>query len=261
MKRKYLSYAFRQTIPVMVGYIFLGTAYGILMQTSGYSILWALAMSIFVYAGSLQYASIPMLAASVHPMYAFLMALMINARHLFYGISMLGKYQGTGWKKPYLIFGLTDETFSVVCDLKVPNQMSEDKLFFLITFFNQCYWVLGTLLGCVAGSLITFNSTGLDFALTALFVVIFTGQWMEQKNHTPALTGVLASLVCLRIFGPDTFIIPSMVLIMLVLIVGYYIEHKKDEQHSSKEQASSIEKISSVTDEMITEQEVQLHDK
>lgn len=232
IKNKHIFYyAFKQTIPVMVGYIFLGTAYGILMETGGYGIGWALAMSVFVYAGSLQYASIPMLAASVHPAYAFLMALMINARHIFYGISMLGKYNRTGRWKPYLIFGLTDETFSVVCDLKITEQKNEGKLYFLITLLDQCYWVLGTLLGCIAGSFITFNSTGLDFALTALFVVIFTSQWMEQKDHSPAITGVLASLLCLRIFGADTFIIPSMVLIMIVLIVGYFRDTKNEKEN------------------------------
>lgn len=234
MKKNIYSYAFQKTIPVMVGYLFLGAAYGILMQTGGYGIGWALAMSVFVYAGSLQYASIPMLAASVHPLYAFLMALMINARHLFYGISMLGKYNGMGKRKPYLIFGLTDETFSVVCDEKVPEEMSAGKLYFLITLFDQCYWVLGTLLGCIAGGFITFNSTGLDFALTALFVVIFVSQWMEQKDHSPAITGVAASAICLVVFGADAFIIPAMIVIMAILVAGYFKNNKKEDRENDK---------------------------
>ena len=186
-------------------------------------------------AGSLQYASIPMLAASVHPLYAFLMALMINARHLFYGISMLGKYHDTGARKPYLIFSLTDETFSVVCDEHVPEYMNSGKLYFLISLFDQCYWVLGTLIGCLIGSVITFNSAGLDFALTALFVVIFTNQWMEQKDHSPAITGVLATFLCLRIFGEEYFIIPSMVVILAILVVGYFHSDKKKDTPVGKE--------------------------
>lgn len=212
----------------MVGYLFLGAAYGILMQTQGYGMGLALAMSTFVYAGSLQYASIPMLVGKVNPLYAFLMAIMINARHLFYGISMLGKYSGMGKRKPYLIFGLTDETFSIVCDEKVPEYMSAGKLYLLITLFDQCYWVLGTLLGSVAGRFLPFNSAGLDFALTALFVVIFTSQWMEQKDHSPALIGVVVSLICLQIFGEDAFIIPAMLAILAALVISYFSERKKN---------------------------------
>lgn len=240
-KRNIYAYAFEKSFPVMVGYIFLGAAYGILMETGGYGIGWALAMSVFVYAGSLQYASIPMLAASVNPLYAFMMALMINARHLFYGISMLGRYNNTGKRKPYLIFSLTDETFSVVCDENVPEYMNPEKLYFLISLFDQLYWILGTLLGGVVGSLITFNSAGLDFALTALFVVIFTNQWMEQRNHTPAVTGVLATFLCLRIFGEELFIIPSMVVIMVILVVNYFRADKKNEVCENKEGLSHDE--------------------
>ena len=234
-KRNIYTYALEKTIPVMVGYLFLGAAYGILMETQGYGTGWALAMSVFVYAGSLQYASMPMLAAGVHPLYAFLMALMINARHLFYGISMLKKYSGAGIGKPYLIFGLTDETFSIVCNEKIPEHITAGKLYFLITLFDQCYWVLGTLLGCAAGRLIPFSSRGLDFALTALFVVIFTNQWMEQKDHSPAVTGVLLSCVCLWIFGKDAFIIPAMAAILAVLILQYYGLRKKHADHTSED--------------------------
>lgn len=234
-KRNIYTYAFEKSFPVMVGYVFLGAAYGILMQTQGYGIGWALAMSILVYAGSLQYASIPMLASGVNPLYAFLMALMINARHLFYGISMLGKYNGMGRRKPYLIFGLTDETFSIVCDEKVPEHMDAGKLYFLITLFDQCYWVLGTLLGGAAGRFLPFNSSGLDFALTALFVVIFTSQWMEQKDHAPAIAGVAISCICLLIFGEDAFIIPAMLAMLAALVISYYLDHRKNTDHTSED--------------------------
>lgn len=224
-----LRYVFPKTVPVMVGYIFLGTAYGILMSVNGFGIGWALAISIIVYAGSLQYVGINLLLAAVSPLAAFLMALMVNARHLFYGISMLGKYQNMGKAKPYLIFGLTDETFSVVCNEKIPEGIREERAYFLLTFLDQCYWVLGTLIGAAAGSVITFNTAGLDFALTALFVVIFTEQWMSQKKHGPALAGVACSVLCLWIFGPDAFIIPAMIAILGVVTAGYRREGRSRE--------------------------------
>ena len=222
-----LRYAFPKTVPVMVGYLFLGTAYGILMSVNGFGIGWAAAISVIVYAGSLQYVGINLLAASVSPLTAFLMALMVNARHLFYGISMLGKYQEIKRGKPYLIFGLTDETFSIVCSEEIPETISREKTYFWMTFLNQCYWVLGTLVGAAAGSVITFNTKGLDFALTALFVVIFTEQWMSQRRHWPALTGVVCAVACLAVFGPDAFIIPAMIAILAVVTAGYKKEGEK----------------------------------
>ncbi len=223
--RKELAYAFPKTVPVMVGYLVLGMAYGILMKVNGFGIWWTAAMSIFVYAGSLQYVGITFLAAGVHPAYAFIMGLMINARHLFYGISMLARYRGTGKVKPYLIFALTDETFSVVCNEEPPAGMPRDKVFFWISFLDQLYWLAGSFSGAVLGTMISFDTTGMDFALTALFVVIFIEQWEEQKEHWPALTGVLASAACLWVFGAETFIIPSMVLISAVIGLSY--QHSK----------------------------------
>lgn len=223
-----IKYVFPKTVPVMVGYIFLGTAYGILMSVNGFGVGWALAVSVIVYAGSLQYVGINLLLAAVSPAAAFLMALMVNARHLFYGISMLGKYQNMGKVKPYLIFGLTDETFSVVCNEKIPEGMPEEKAYFWLTFLDQCYWVLGTLIGAVAGSVITFNTAGLDFALTALFIVIFTDQWMSQKKHGPAVAGVACSVLCLNLFGQEAFIIPAMIAILGVVSAGYKRERRKE---------------------------------
>lgn len=219
--RSELSYALPKTIPVMVGYLVLGMAYGILMKVNGFGIGWTAAMSIFVYAGSLQYVGITFLAAGVHPAYALIMGLMINARHLFYGISMLGRYQGTGKVKPYLIFALTDETFSVVCNEEPPEGLSREMVFFWISFLDQLYWIAGSLAGAVLGTMISFDTTGMDFALTALFVVIFIEQWEGQKEHWPALTGVLASAACLWVFGAESFIIPSMVLISVVIALSY----------------------------------------
>lgn len=224
-----LKYAFPRTVPVMVGYLFLGAAYGILMNVNGYGIWWALGMSLFVYAGSLQYVGITLLVAAVSPVTAFFMALMINARHLFYGISMLDKYGEVKKFKPYLIFALTDETFSVLCNERVPGRLDKDWVYLWASLLDQCYWVAGTLIGAVLGNVITFNTAGLDFALTALFVVIFVDQWKAKEGHGAALIGVAASVVCLVIWGADAFIIPAMILILAVLTFRY--KKKGEEGH------------------------------
>ena len=229
-KNSALRCAFPKTVPVMIGYLFLGTAYGILMSVNGYGIGWAVLTSVIVYAGSLQYVGIDLLSAAVHPVAAFVMALMVNARHLFYGISMLGKYQEVKKDKAYLIFGLTDETFSIVCNEDVPSSVPEERLYFWITFLDQCYWVGGTLLGAAAGSLIRFNTAGLDFALTALFVMIFTEQWLTAPRRWPAAAGVICSVVCLLLFGREAFIIPAMAAILGVVTVGYRKERTSHEQ-------------------------------
>ena len=231
MKKKAIlafQYAFPKTVPVMVGYLFLGMAYGILMRVNGFGIFWTLAMSLFVYAGSLQYVGVTLLAAMVNPAYAFLMGLMINARHLFYGISMLGKYRDLKKFKAYLIFALTDETFSVVCNEKVPRAIDREWVYLWVSLLDQCYWVLGSAAGCVLGSIITFNTKGVDLALTALFVVIFTDQWKSQRDHRPALVGVAGSVVCVIMFGADKFIIPAMIVILGVLSIRYQREEKKE---------------------------------
>lgn len=223
-----LRYAFPKTVPVMAGYLVLGAAYGILMKVNGYGIGWAVFISVLVYAGSLQYLGISFFTAMVNPWYAFLMSIMLNARHLFYGISMLGKYKDTGRLKPYLIFALTDETFSVVCNETVPEGISKSRVYFLISFLDQLYWVLGTLLGGLAGSVITFNTTGMDFALTALFTVIFVDQWKSGRGRKPALVGIIASAACVFFLGKDVFIIPAMFLILSMITAGYFAENREN---------------------------------
>lgn len=218
---KALKYAFPRTVPVMAGYLVLGTAYGILMNINGFGIWWALAISAFVYAGSLQYLGITFLTAMVNPVYAFFMSLMLNARHLFYGISMLDIYRDAGKLKPYLIFALTDETFSIVCHEEPPKGIPKYWVCFWISLLDQCYWVAGTVIGVLLGSLITFNTKGLDFALTALFVVIFVDQWKSGQGHKAALTGVLASAICVLVFGASAFIIPAMLLILAAITWEY----------------------------------------
>lgn len=211
--------AFPKTLPVLAGFSFLGIAFGILMKTKGYGFGWSVLMSIIVFAGSAQFAAINYLTTIFNPVYAFLMTLMINARHLFYGISLLDKYKDMGKIKPYLIFGLCDETFSIVCSEEPPEDVDRKWFYFSITFLDHFYWVLGTAVGALIGSVISFNTKGLDFVSTALFVVIFVEQWKSQKSHVPAITGLVCSAVCLLIFGPEDFIIPSMFLIILVLSV------------------------------------------
>ena len=219
-KTKVLKAAFPYTIPVFTGFTFLGIAYGIIMNTKGYGVGWTILMSLIVFAGSAQYVAVNFLTSVFNPIHALLMTLMVNARHLFYGISMLDKYKDAGNLKPYLIFGLCDETFSITCSAQPPEDVNGNWFYFFITALNHSYWVLGSDLGGWIGSMVSFNTEGLDFVLTALFVVIFIEQWKSQKNHKPAIIGVACSIASLVIFGPDSFIIPSMVAILLVLTIS-----------------------------------------
>jgi len=219
-KTRALRAAFPHTIPVFTGFTFLGIAYGILMNSKGYGAYWTVLMSLMAFAGSAQYVAITFLTSIFNPVYALLMTLMVNARHLFYGISMLDKYKYTGKFKPYLIFGLCDETFSIICSAEPPEGVDRNWFSFFITLLNHSYWVLGSALGGILGSIVSFNTKGLDFVLTALFVVIFVGQWKNQKNHKPAVIGVVCSIICLIIFGQGSFIIPSMIAILAVLTVS-----------------------------------------
>lgn len=218
-KLKALKAAFPYTIPVMTGYLFLGMAFGILLNSKGYHFGWALFMSIIIFAGSMQYVAIDLLTTAFNPLNAFLMTLMVNARHLFYGLSLLGKYSDTGKKKPYLMFGLTDETFSILCATNPPPGVNRGWFMFFVTLLNQSYWVIACTLGGVLGSMVSFNTKGIDFVMTALFVVIFLEQWKSQKHHAPALIGLGASAFCLLIFGPDQFIIPAMALILALFTI------------------------------------------
>ena len=212
-----LRRAFVATLPVMAGYVVLGTGFGILFQSKGYGILWAMAMSLFVYAGSMQYLAVDLLTGGVGLVAAAVTTLMVNARHLFYGISMIGKYQNMGPYKPYLIFGLTDETYSLNCNDLPEDIHNAPRYYFLVTILNQSYWVLGTALGSLLGQIIPFSTEGIDFSLTALFITVFVEQWKSTKDHVPAIIGLAASVVCLMIFGTGNFLIPTMILITLCL--------------------------------------------
>lgn len=217
MHSKLFRTAFLDTIPVMTGYLFLGFGFGILAQQNGLSLWWAMAMSVFIYAGSMQFVAVTMLSGGTGILSAALTTLAVNARHLFYGISMIDRYKGTGRKKPYLIFSLTDETYSLVSQ-KEPGQ-DGGEYYLLVSALDQLYWVLGTLLGAAAGQWIPLNYEGIDFVLTALFVTIFVEQWLSTKNHLPACIGLGASILCRLLFGSSAFLIPSMGLIALLLLL------------------------------------------
>ena len=220
--------AFLHTIPVMTGYLFLGFGFGIILQQNGYGVLWALAMSLFIYAGSMQYVGVGLLTGGVSLLTAAVTTLMVNARHLFYGISMVDAYKGTGKWKPYLIFALTDETFSLVSQ-GAPEKVDRVGYYFLVSLLNQCYWVVGSMLGSLAGKL-PLDFTGIDFALTALFITIFVEQWLTTRNHFPALVGVLSAGACLIVFGADGFLIPTMAIIAAILILCR--KTGKEEEHA-----------------------------
>ena len=222
--------SFLDTLPVMAGYLFLGTGFGMLLHSKGYSILCAAAMSIFIYAGSMQYLAVDLLSGGASLIAAAITTLMVNARHLFYGISMIDKYKGCGWRKPYLIFALTDETYSLNCG-GAPEDVSDSKTyFFLVSLFNQCYWVTGSMLGVLVGSILPVSTEGIDFALTALFVTVFVEQWKSTGDHIPAMIGVLASVLCLLLFGAGNFLIPAMVLITIALTL--YQPRREDATHA-----------------------------
>lgn len=217
MRWKVQKTAFLKTLPVMAGYLVLGFGFGILLEDNGYGFWWALAMSGFIYAGSMQYVTIPLMTSGASFISAALTTLMVNARHLFYGISMVDRYKGAGKKKPYLMFALTDETYSLVCNGECPEGMDAHSYYFWISLFNQCYWIIGSLLGSMVGTALQFNTAGIDFSMTALFVTVFVEQWLSTKNHISAVLGVISSVICLIIFGSDSFLIPSMIVITAVL--------------------------------------------
>ena len=204
----------------MTGFLVLGFAYGILMQTKGYGVVWATAMSALVLGGSIQYVAVTLLTTAFDPLQAFLLSLMVNARHLFYGLSLLDKYRGLGRVRPFLIFSLCDETFSLVSTLDVPEGVERKDFYFWISLLNYGYWVGATALGALVGSHIPFDTTGLDFALTALFVVLFLEQWKKRENRFPGAVGVGAAVVSAVVFGPDNLVIPAMVIMTAILLGG-----------------------------------------
>ena len=219
MTKLTLKRAFRDSLPIMAGYLALGIGFGVLLQRAGYSFLWAILMSCTMFAGSGQYAGVDFLSSGASILTAAFMTLIINARHFFYGFSLLDKYKGTGLVKPYLIFGLTDETYSVVCSAELDDTINRKQYYFFLTALDHLYWITGCVLGAVIGELLPFSMEGVGYSMTALFVVILVEQWLSSKNHLPAILGIVTTAVCLLIFGSDYFIIPAMALISLELVL------------------------------------------
>ena len=209
--------AFPNTIPILAGFLFLGIAYGIYMNQSGFKFYYPMFMSFIIFAGSVEFATVSWLLGSFDPVNIFFLTLMINARHLFYGLSMLEKYNIPGWKKLYLIYGMCDESFSINATVDVPKDIDKGLFMFFVTMLNQIYWVAGATIGGIFGSFIPFDTKGLEFVMTALFVVIFLENWLKEKDHSASVIGLFISFICLTVFKGTNFIIPSMIIILSVL--------------------------------------------
>ena len=219
LKNRTLQAAFISSLPVMAGYTVLGFGFGILAQQKGFGVLWAIGMSATIFSGTMQYVGVDLLYAGVGLITAFLTTLMVNARYLFYGVTMLEHYKDAGKLRPYLIFGLTDETYAIVCSGKAPEGADYHKFCFLLTLFHHLYWIFGGVLGVLAGKYVPLEFKGVEFVMTALFITVFLDQWKSTKDHRPALIGIGCSLVFLLILGADQFLIPALIAITGCLLI------------------------------------------
>ena len=229
MKKNALKTVFLDTVPVMTGYLFLGISFGILLGETGYGLPWAFAMALFMYAGSAQYLCVSLLSSHASLLSTAIAVFLLNARHIFYGISLIDTYKGTGKKKLYLIFSLTDETYSLVTQNRPPEGMRPAVYCLLVSVLDHLYWIIGCVLGSLAGNFLPISFEGIEFVLTALFVTLFVEQWLSNKNHFPALAGVVSSVLCLAVFGKDIFLIPSMVLIAVLLTAARKTGKRKED--------------------------------
>lgn len=218
-RKKEYVFAFKQSVPVFLGYIFLGIAFGLMLQNAGYSYVWAFLISLCVYAGSMQFVLVTLLTGGASLLTTMIMTLFVNGRHIFYGISFIEKYKNMGKLYPYMVYSLTDETYSVLCSLKMPEGLSEKRVSFLISILDHSYWIMGSVIGALIGQFITFDSTGIDFSMTALFVVIVVNQWLEHKNHFSTIVGFCTALLALALLGPENFLLPALSLTMIILLV------------------------------------------
>lgn len=218
-----LRAAFPKTIPILAGFLFLGMTYGIYARVSGLPLWFPILMSIVVFAGSMEFVAVGLLLGAFHPLLALGMTLMINARHLFYGLSMLDRYRGTGWRRFYLIFGMCDESFSINCSAEIPDGVDRNRFMFFVTLLNHSYWIAGATLGALLGSLVSFNTEGINFVMTAMFVVIFLEGWLKEKSHVSSLLGLGVTLLCRILFGVDVFLLVAMPVILAILLLrGYH---------------------------------------
>ncbi len=221
MNRKTLAAAFPYTVPVLMGYLSIGIVFGWMLSAAGFHPVWSLIMSSAIYAGSGQYLGVQLLAQASPLADAAFLTLVLNFRHLVYGLSMLEKFRGMGWRKLYMIFSLTDETYALLAGVEAPEGVNEKQFYFLIAILDHLYWIAGSIIGAVAGALITINTEGIDFAMTALFLVIAVEQWQSGKNHSPVFLGALGTLACLLVFGPENgrFLIPALVILVAGLLL------------------------------------------
>ncbi len=214
---KALKAAFPLTLPVMAGYLILGIGFGLLLQSKGFGLLWAVVMSAGIYAGSMQFVAVDLLSSGASLLSAALMTLMVNARHLFYALAMLVRYRNMGKAKPYLVFSLTDETFSLVSHIDPPGDVDRKSFYFAVSALDHCYWIMGSAIGSLFGTMVPLNTRGVDFSMTALFLVIVTGNLVKKESRSPSVLGIACSALCLAVFGPDRFLIPAMALILAAL--------------------------------------------
>ena len=233
MDRKALAAAFPVTVPVLMGYLAIGMAFGFMLQAIGYNFIWAFFMSLTIYAGSGQYLGVSLLAAAASLGTVALMTLLINFRHLVYGLSMLEKFRGMGWRKFYMIFSLTDETYALLSSAQAPVGVNPKNFYFAIALLDQSYWIIGSVIGAVAGEILPISTEGIDFAMTALFVVIAVDQWKAYRKHLPALIGGAVTIVFLlilgQIFGQQQMLIVSLgVIVLLLLILRDKLEEKEE---------------------------------
>lgn len=235
---KNLKFAFKQTIPVLLGYMFFGMAFGLLLQKAGYGVLWSIIIAIVVYAGSMQFVLVGFLINPVSMLSAAAMTLSVNSRHIFYGLSFIEKFRSMGKKYLYMIFSLTDETYSLLCGVIIPEDLDSDQVMFNMALLNQIYWIVGCSTGVLLGGILPFNTTGVDFAMTAMFVVIFIDQWKATKDHIPAITGLTSAAVCLFVFGADNFILPSLAVVVVVLLIFKQKKKTIDNPESSRDNTS-----------------------
>ncbi|MBC3889300.1 branched-chain amino acid ABC transporter permease [Acetobacterium paludosum] len=218
-KKEILKYAFIQTLPVLFGYVFMGIAFGILLEEAGYNFVWALFISLTVYSGSMQFVLIGLLGGGMGIISMIILTLSVQCRHIFYGLSFIEKFKAMGKRGWYMVFSLTDETYSLLCGMKIPEELNKKKVFFAVAVLDQSYWVLGCTIGGILGSFIGFDTTGIDFAMTALFVVIFIEQWYSFPSHIPAIIGICCGTAALIIFGANAFILPALIASVCLLLL------------------------------------------
>lgn len=211
--------AFQLTLPVLCGYLFIGIAFGVMLREVGYGAPWAFLCSLLIYAGSGQYLLVALIASGASLLTVAAMTLLLNCRHLFYGLTFLETFREMGPARPYMVFSLTDETYSLLCSLHTPDHVDPNALRLCIAILDHAYWIIGSVIGALLGAVLPFDATGIDFAMTALFVVLFLEQWMSSSEHRPALLGLVAAVGSLVLLGAERFLLPALLIICFGLFL------------------------------------------